>query len=638
MNRSLLLGTLLLAACSNTTAPGDPYQRGVKALEGGDARTARVEFLNLLKAQPDNKAARIMQARTHIALGDGVAAEAEIKRARALGVPANLTRPLFAHALLLQGRTDEALAQLEGTSGAYAERIRGLVLAATGKSDEAAAAFARALALAPKDSLLLTDIARFRRVNGELAGALRAADQAVAANPLNGEAIMLRGELTRSQYGLRAALPWFDRAIELDGKNVTARLERAATLGDMGAMKAMLSETRRVLYLSPDNAMAYYLQAMLAARARNYPLARSLFQRTSGRLDEQPAAMLLAAAIADQTGDPAQAINRLSHLVDIQPDNDKARRLLAAVKWRAGDTAGTIETLRPLANRPDADGYSLNLMGNALAKLGDGAAASVYLTRAANPGGKAASALLALPSDPAALRDEASSRPGDAKAQIDLIRALLAQGLGGEALSRARALQAANPDAPDASVLVGDALGIQGQFGAAAEQYRRAANIAFTEPTAMRMIEALQRSGQGDAAGKVLSLFLQQNPNSVAAQLLSASRYLEAGEWSPAIASYERLRRQLGDTDAVMLNNLAWAYSEQGDYARGLPIARKAWLLDPDNPATTDTLGWLLFKSGTDKARGLTLLQRAAEGLRGSSRGQVALRTAQGSGSKPPLP
>lgn len=623
MNRGILLGTLLLAACSNGSKPGDPYQRGVRALESGDAQTARVEFLNLLKAEPDNKAARIMQARTHIALRDGVAAEAEIERARALGVPANLTRPLLAHALFLEGRTDEALAQLEGTSGAYADRMRGLLLAATNNSDAAAAAFDRALALAPKDSLLLTDIARFRRANGELAGALRAADQAVAANPLNDEAIMLRGELTRSQYGLRAALPWFDRAIELDGNNVAARLERAATLGDMGALKAMLSETRRVLYLSPDNAMAYYLQAMLAARARNYPLARSLFQRTGGRLDEQPAAMLLAAAIADQTGDRSQAINRLSHLVDLQPDNDKARRLLAAVKWRAGDAAGTIETLRPLANRQDADSYSLSLMGNALAKLGDGAAASVYLTRAAQLGGKAASALLALPTDAGALgalRSAAAARPGDAKAQIDLIRALLAAGLGGEALSRARELQAANPGAPDASILVGDALGIQGQFGAAAEQYRRAANIAFTEPTAMRMIEALQRSGQGDAAGKVLSLFLQQNPNSVAAQLLSASRYLEARQWPQAIAAYERLRRQLGDTDAVMLNNLAWAYSEQGDFAHGLPIARKAWLLDRDNPATTDTLGWLLFKSGTDKARGLTLLQRAADGLRGNSR------------------
>ena len=113
---------------------------------------------------------------------------------------------------------------------------------------------------------------------------------------------------------------------------------------------------------------------------------------------------------------------------------------------------------------------------------------------------------------------------------------------------------------------------------------------------------------------QVLLLFLQQNPRSVPAQLLAASRYMQARDWPRAIETYESLRRRLGDRDAVMLNNLAWAYSEQGDYESAIPLARKAWSLDKDNPATADTLGWLLFKSGADRAAGLALLQRAARG------------------------
>ena len=46
-----------------------------------------------------------------------------------------------------------------------------------------------------------------------------------------------------------------------------------------------------------------------------------------------------------------------------------------------------------------------------------------------------------------------------------------------------------------------------------------------------------------------------------------------------------------------MLNNLAWAYAETGDFASAVPLARRAWSLDRDNPATADTLGWLLFKA-----------------------------------------
>ncbi|MDB5699573.1 MAG: tetratricopeptide repeat protein [Alphaproteobacteria bacterium] len=634
MRRGGLLLALLVAACSNAPASfGDAFRRGEAALAEGDARTARIELLNAIKADPRNRAARILQARTYLALGDGVAAQAEIERARALGVARTETRPLMAHALLLQDRGDEALEELNGASGAYAERMRGRALAETGDRAAAAAAFDAALALAPQDAGLWTDIARFRRSGGEMAGALQAADRAVAANRRSVEAITLRGELTRSQYGLRAALPWFDRAIEIDDDDVTARLERAITLGDMGAAQAMLAETRNILSLSSNEPMAFYLQAMLAARAHNFTLARSLYQRTHGKLDDQPATMLLAAAIDLQTGNPDQAVSRLKNLVEIQPDNLKARWLLAAGQWRTGDAAAVVATLRPLADRPDADTYSLALIGHALARLGNASAASAYLTRAAQPQTRG-SGVLGPPADPvrlATLRAEAAAAPDDASAQVDLIRGLLSAGLGDEALERARALQSRNPGAPDSHLLVGDALGIQGRFAEAADQYRKAANIAFTEPTAMRMIEALQYSGQNEAAGKVLTLFLEQNPRNVSALLLVAGGYIEARQWSGAIAIYEDLRRRLGDRDAVMLNNLAWAYSELGEIERALPLAKKAWLLDRGNPATADTLGWLLFKSGKDKAQGLALLESAARAAPANAQIRNHLDGARGS-------
>ena len=46
---------------------------------------------------------------------------------------------------------------------------------------------------------------------------------------------------------------------------------------------------------------------------------------------------------------------------------------------------------------------------------------------------------------------------------------------------------------------------------------------------------------------------------------------------------------------------------------RAVPLARRAWSLDRDNPATADTLGWLLFKGGR-RTEGLVLLQQAARG------------------------
>jgi tetratricopeptide (TPR) repeat protein len=622
--RSLLIAASLLAtaACSSAAAgpatAEDAYRRGLSALEQGQPRIARVELLNAIKLAPTDGRIRLAQARTYLELGDGVAAQAELKRARALRVPVGETSHLMAHAYLLEGRPEQAIAEAGRAAAphaAYAARIAGKAHQALGNDAEAAAAFSHALTATPDDPELWTDIARFRRSTGELAGAIEAADRALAIDARNVEALALRGELTRNQYGLVASIPWFDKALEIDPNHLPSLVERAATLADAGWTRAMLADTRRILSLAPGHATAYYLQAMLAARAGKFELARSIYGRTNGAFDAEPAGMLLAGAIDLETGNAERAVTRLARLVEIQPDNVKARRLLAAAQWRVGDSAATIATLRPLAERADADSYVLTLFARALAARGDSAAAA-FLARAANPGIRATAPLGAPVTDAelAALRRDSAARPGQATAQVALIRALLGRGLGSEALEQARLLQSANPGAPDAHVLVGDSLGALGDYAAAAQAYRQAANIAFTEPVALRLVEALRNAGDQAGAARVLALFLQQNPQSVPATMLAANNYLQAGDWKRSIALYERLRSRLGDRDATLLNNLAWAYSQTGDYETALPLAARAWQLDRNNPATADTFGWLLFKSGEDPARGLALLKQAAEG------------------------
>lgn len=614
------LALLAAAACSNAgpESADQAYQRGLQALAQGQPRTARIEFLNAIKARPDDRNLRLAQARTYLLLGDGASAEAELKRAKALGMAESETGHLMAHALLLQGQAERAIAEARKAGpayAAYADRMLGRAYQLTGKLDEAAAAFDRALAAAPDDSALWTDIADFRRATGETAGAIQAADRAVALGSRNVEALRLRGELTRGQYGLAAAMPWFDRALEIDPANVALLIERAATLGDLGRTREMLADTRRILGVSSNNPSAYYLQAMLAARGRDFALARSLYRRTGGAFDNRPAAMLLAGTIELGSGNSSLAMGPLKRLLKAQPGNIKARRLLGSAQWQSGDARAAIATLRPLADRPDADAYTLSIIGKAYARLGDQAAAG-YLGRAAAPRPSATAPL----DDPlgdgqlAAIRRDAAAWPDAAGPQVVLIRALLGRGLGPEALQRARRLQAAAPGAPDAHVLVGDALAVQGEYAGAAGAYRRAANLAFNEPVALRLIEALRNSGDEQGAAKVLTLFLQQNPQNVSGQTMAANAYMQARRWPEAIAHYEAVRKRLGNNDSTLLNNLAWAYAETGDYDRAIPLAQRAVALEPRNPVTADTLGWLLFRSGKDRVRGVSLLEQAARG------------------------
>jgi putative PEP-CTERM system TPR-repeat lipoprotein len=621
----LLLAAALLAVsagCSNALSgtPEQAYQRGLAALGKGQPATARVEFLNAIQGAPNDARIRVAQARTYLLLGDGVAAEAELARARQLGTSASELHHLQAHSLFLQKQFDKAAAEAAKAPPhhrAYAARMAGRAWITLGDADKAAAAFTEAMAAGPDDTSVWTDVARFRRNTGALGEAIEAADRALTIDPRNVEALTLRGELTRSQYGLAAAIPWFDKALAIDPNSVLALAERAATLGDLGRMKAMLADTRKILSIQSDHPVAWFLQSMLAARAKKFELARTLYQRTGGKLDGQPAVMLLAGAIELQTGQAEQAIGRLGKLVAAQPGNFKARRLLASAQWRQGDVPGTIETLRPAADRPDADSYVLTLIGRAFERQGNAEVAAHYLARAAEPRRRTATALLSGPvSDGqlALLRQQADADPRNAAVQIDFVRALLGRGQGAEALERARSLQANFPGAPDAHVLVGDATAISGDYAGAVQHYRKAANIAFTEPVAMRLIEALRNSGNAAGAARVLALFLQQNPQNVPAQQLAANSFMQAKKWDAAIAIYEPLRKRIGNRDATLLNNLAWAYSEKGDYQRAVPLARQAYELDKRNPATADTLGWLLFKSGQAKAEGLSLLDQAARG------------------------
>jgi tetratricopeptide (TPR) repeat protein len=137
------------------------------------------------------------------------------------------------------------------------------------------------------------------------------------------------------------------------------------------------------------------------------------------------------------------------------------------------------------------------------------------------------------------------------------------------------------PGAADVHLLTGDVLAAGGDHKAAAEEYRRAANLAFTETSALRLIGALGRAGEAAASDGVLQLFAEQNPRNLSAQQMLAARALAAGRFEEATGPLRRLRARIGNGDAALLNNLAWAYSGAGDDDRAAAYARRAWALAP---------------------------------------------------------
>ena len=601
MKFALALFAALSAAAGQAATTLD---QAVATFRAGDVRAARVQIAAVVTAEP-TPLAIAFQGRVLLALRDGQAAEATLGRAIDAGYGHDRLRHLLAHAYLLEGRTVAALEEARADRippryAAYAARMRAAAQSQLG--DRAAAARELDLAgrLAPDDSHVWSDGARMRLFAGNVAGAQAAVARAVELDPSNVEALVLSGNLVRDQYGLAAALPWYDRALAVEPGNLAAMLERAATLGDVGRARDMLAQTRAVLAADPKNPQAFYLQAVLAGRARDWNLARALLYRIGDRLGDLPGARLLSALVELGTGNREQAIAQLGVLIEAQPGNVKARRLLGAALWQSGDDHGAVDVLRPIADRPDADSYTLTVMGRASERLGNRSAATEYLDRASQPVRGAATpfdggASMAAPAGPVA---------------VPVIRNLLASGRGSEAIAEAQRSLSQNPGAPAALVVLGDTYGAQGHDRDAAEAYRRAANLRFSESTALRLIDALRRAGDTAGARQVLDLYRAQNPQSVATALIASDLYLADARWDEAATLLEGLRRRIGDRDATLLNNLGWARLEQGRVKQAVALGKAAYALAPGSAPVAASYGWFAHAAG-DRATAVALLEKA---------------------------
>jgi cellulose synthase operon protein C len=588
---------------------------GIKQFNAGKPQTARIEILNAIKADGDWALAHALQARIYLALGDGVAAESELRRALDLGLPEAQIQHLFLNAWLLQKDYIRVLdaPELQGVrpiSVGYAARIKANAAIARGDIPLAAKNFDRAIVVAPNNAQLWTDIGNFRLLGGNIASAIDAAIRAVNLNPRNIDAMMLMGKLVRDQYGLIAALPWFEGVLALDPANVPAMVQAAATLGEAGRASAMLDMTRQIQAVDAGNTDAWYLQAVLAARAGKPDLARALLYRIDEKMDAIPGVRLLKAVLDLSTGNSEQAISQLDDIVKAQPENLKARRLLGTAMWRAGDPRSAIAVLEPVAKRDDADSYTLSVIGRAYEDIGNRTVAAAFLDRAALPV-RGEPAPFDMTSDLTRMAMVNSGNPDNADVAIPRITGLIRSGRSAEALRAAERLRDLNPGAPAAHVLVGDALTALGRPGDAVKIYEKAASIRFSEPIALRLIDAQRRSGDNDGALRVLDLFLSQNPRSVAALLLAADHFIATKQWDSAIATLDGLRARLGNRDATILNKLSWAWFGQGNNDRALTYAGAAYAIAVSNPALASTYGWILFKSGKDKVSGIALLKKS---------------------------
>ena len=605
---ALVAGTIALLYRQPAPDPARSLADAARTLAVGNYSAARTNAQAASKAVPQRAAAEVVLARAYLELGDGGAAEAALIRARDAGMPADRLHQFQARARLLQGDPDGALtevAKVPPSFAADADRVRALALAAKGNVFGAQSVLQSAVQRTPRDAATWTTLGRIRLDAGDVGGAAEAATRAATLAPWEPAALVLQGEVVRSRYGLAAALPWFDAALKRDAYYPPALIDRAATLGDLGRNVDMLVSARALMAARPGDARALYFQSVLAARAGRLDLARGLLSLTGDSVNYLPGAILLGGAIDYAQGKDEQAIGKWRRLQQMQPLNITVRRLLAAALLRSGDAAGAREMLRPIVLRGDADAYSLRLAARAFEATGDRAGAATFLDRA-QAGGAGAAPVFASADAIGTLQAGAAQAPSDPTYAIGVLRGLIGQGDTAGAIAKARTLVAATPGAPAAQLALGDALVAAGRYADAITPYAHAADLAFDEPTMLRLVDADGRAGHAQDAAATLALYLAQNPQSVTARRLLGHLQVVAGQFDAAIETLETVRGLVGNRDVAPLTDLAVAYAGAGDGDVARRYAASAYALAPMNAGVADAYGVALAAAGdTDGARQL---------------------------------
>ena len=566
----------------------------------------RAELQEAIADNPQAIAERVELARVAIRLGDGVGAEAAVNGALAAGGKEAALRPLLARAFAMQGEGQRALETIDGGEIipemiGEAAWVAGDVHLSNGDLDAARGAYDRAVRELPRNSALWVDVARFRGASADTAGARDAVDYAIELDKANSAALAYKANLIRTEEGLKASLPWYDRALAADPDNASALIDQAATLGDLGRYSDMLVALRRAATVVPGEPRIYYLQAVLAARADNYRLARSLLQRTRGAIDGEPGFMLLSAVVELALGGEAVAATWADRLLVEQPYNFTARRILAAANWADGDADGAIEALLPIVDRPDADSWSLLLAARAASELARRGEAADYLARAATlTRGEAVP--FAANYDYGLLSRSADGEPLNPALAIPAIAADITNGNGARAIARAARLREANRGVADAHLLLGDAAMAAGQFDVAVQAYRTARDLDAGERTTLRLANALFRAGDAAGSGAAILALRDSQPSSIAADRLAGHLAMDLAHWDEAIGHFERVRARIGDRDVVILRDLAQAWAAKGDDVRALALIDRAYRLQPLNAGIMRIYADLLAKRGNRQA------------------------------------
>jgi Flp pilus assembly protein TadD len=148
-------------------------------------------------------------------------------------------------------------------------------------------------------------------------------------------------------------------------------------------------------------------------------------------------------------------------------------------------------------------------------------------------------------------------------------------------------------------LLLANVMVAQGDTNQAESALSKAIELQPDSQQAYLMLAQLYAAAnQNQKALAELQAALAKDPKDADALMLMGMTYNAEKDYGDARDAYEKLLI-LVPNNGVALNNLAYLYAENlGDLDKGYQMARQAQNINPTDPSTADTLGWILYQKG----------------------------------------
>jgi tetratricopeptide (TPR) repeat protein len=388
------------------------------------------------------------------------------------------------------------------------------------------------------------------------------------------------------------ALAALDVILKKSGSDPDTRLLRGRVLMAKGQVAEATQEFQRALKTEPRFAPARFQLALAHLRLGNVQQAKTELTETIALSPNFHEATILLAELHLQAGAVGPAIEILEKVVTTQPNDIRVYALLGSAYLSKREPAKATEVFRQIVERSknkDPRGY--HLVGMGLLAQGKRAEAKKAFE----------TALEILPEYLDPLDYLVSMAFADKQPDV--------------ALARVRQQMTRAPKSAPFAYLLAKVHERREEAGPAEAAYLKAVELdPNMAPAYVALGRIYSNADRFDDALKNAQEALKRNPQQVSAQLLIGVIYERKGDVKNAIAAYEKTL-ELSPRLAWAANNLAFLYSEHGgDKEKALQLAQLAKEASPDEPAISDTLGWILYKRGVYQ-RAVSLLKESAAKL-----------------------